>query len=129
MIYKEIRTNKEVVVNAMFPTEKFKLVFKDFQTVYNAEFQGESFGMSIYKIVVTGVEASEGVEEVAEELEYLMYSGRNLNKEQLDTLVDSLNITSTTYTDISNEQITKGLTKVIEQEAIFGLTEADLILL
>lgn len=129
MVYKEIRTNIEVVVNAMFPTEKYKLVFKDFQTVYNAEFQGESFGMSVYKIVVTGVEASEGVEAVEEQLEYLMYSGRNLNKEQLDTLVDSLNITSTTYTDISNEQITKGLAKVIEQESLFGLTEADLILL
>jgi hypothetical protein len=119
-MYTEIITNKAVVVNALFPTELYKVLFKDFQTVYNPVDQSESFAMNIYKVIEV-----EGEEDTYEELQY---SARNMDKATLDALVASLNITSTTYTDIRNEQITKGLAKVIETEGIFGLTETDLIL-
>lgn len=119
-MYTEIITNKKVVVDALYPTELYKVLFKNFQTVYNPNEQSESFAMRIYKVIEV-----EGEEDTYTELKY---SARDMDKATLDALVASLNITSTTYTDIRNEQICKGLAKVIETEGIFGLTQADLIL-
>lgn len=128
MLYKEIITNKAVVVDALYPTQLYKILFKDFITVTNTENQSEMFQMNIYKVITEAVEASEGVDAVEGEYELIRNSSRNLDKATLDALVASLTIESTTYTDIRNEQITKGLAKVIEDESLFGLVEADLIL-
>lgn len=128
MLYKEIITNKAVVVDALYPTQLYKILFKDFITITNTENQSEMFQMNIYKVITEAVEASEGVEAVEGEYELIRNSARNLDKASLDALVASLTIESTTYTDIRNEQITKGLAKVIEDESLFGLVEADLIL-
>lgn len=128
MSYKEIITNKAVVVDALYPTQLYKILFKDFITVTNTENQSEMFQMNIYKVITEAVEASEGVEAVEGEYELIRNSSRNLDKASLDALVGSLIIESSTYTDIRNEQITKGLAKVIEGESLFGLIEADLIL-
>jgi hypothetical protein len=121
-MFTEIITNKAVMVDAMKPTELNKILFKDFITVTNTDNQSEMFQMNIYKVVV------EATEEVEGEYQLLKNSARDLDKATLDALVASLTITSTTYTDIRNEQIVKGLAKVIVTEAIFGLTEADLII-
>jgi len=128
MLYKEIITNKAVVVDAMNPTELHKILFKEFIVTTNTENQSETFLMNIYKVITEPVEASEGVEAVEGEYELIRNSGRDLDKATLDALVASLTIESTTYTDIRNEQITKGLAKIIEDESLFGLVEADLIL-
>lgn len=128
MLYKEIITNKAVVVDALYPTQLYKILFKDFITVTNTENQSEMFQMNVYKVITEAVEASEGVEAVEGEYELIRNSSRNLDKASLDALVASLTIESTTYTDIRNEQITKGLAKIIEDESLFGLVEADLIL-
>lgn len=128
MLYKEIITNKAVVVDALYPTQLYKILFKDFITVTNTENQSEMFQMNIYKVITEAIEASEGVDAVEGEYELIRNSSRNLDKATLDALVASLTIESTTYTDIRNEQITKGLAKVIEDESLFGLVEADLIL-
>ncbi len=114
----QIISTVEVVLDAMKPTEKSKVLFTDFQSVYQADRQSSSFSMNVYEVI----DDEEG------EYKLIGNSARNLDKAALDALIDPLNITSTTYTDISNEQMTKGLAKVIEDEQIYGLTEADLIL-
>jgi len=125
---KEIITNKAVVVDALYPTQLHKILFKDFITITNTKNQSEMFQMNIYKVITEAVEASEGVEAVEGEYELIRNSARNLDKAALDALVASLTIESTTYTDIRNEVIVKGLAKVIEIESLFGLVETDLIL-
>lgn len=122
-MFKKIITNKTVVVNAMYPTIENKILFSDFNVQTNTLDQSEVFTMNIYKVIEEATEETEGVYEM------LQQSTRRITKEQLDELVGSLTIESTTYTDIRNEQITKGLAKVIEDESLFGLTEADLIIL
>jgi hypothetical protein len=122
-MFKKIITNKTVVVNAMYPTIENKILFSDFNVQTNTLDQSEVFTMNIYKVIEEATEETEGVYEI------LQQSTRRLTKEQLDVLVGSLTIESTTYTDIRNEQICKGLAKVIEDESLFGLTEADLIIL
>jgi len=122
-MFKKIITNKTVVVNAMYPTIENKILFSDFNVQTNTLDQSEVFTMNIYKVIEEATEETEGVYEM------LQQSTRRLTKEQLDELVGSLTIESTTYTDIRNEQICKGLAKVIEGESLFGLTEADLIIL
>lgn len=122
-MFKKIITNKTVVVNAMYPTIENKILFSDFNVQTNTLDQSEVFTMNIYKVIEEATEETEGVYEM------LQQRTRRLTKEQLDELVGSLTIESTTYTDIRNEQICKGLAKVIEDESLFGLTEADLIIL
>jgi len=114
----QIITTVDVAWDSMQPNEKTKIIFKDFETIYNTEFQSANFSMNIYAVI----------DDTKEDYRFISRSSRDTDSATLNALVASLDITAGDYTDVSNQQIVKGLAKVIETEGIYGLTEADLIL-
>jgi hypothetical protein len=115
---KEIISTVAKALDATAPTETSLVLFKDFRTSYNADNQSETFNFNSYKVI----------DDEAGEYQLVRNHKRTLDKDTLDALRASLTIISTDYTDVRNEEILKGVQKVVNDEGIFGLTSAQLTL-
>lgn len=113
---KQIISTVAKALDALNPSETSKVLFDDFRTSYNVDDQSETFSFNSYKVIDDG----EG------EYEFVRNHKRTIDKATLDALRASLTITSSDYTDVRNEEILKGVQKVINDEGIFGLTSAQL---
>ena len=115
---KQIITNKAVVFDASTPSETSIILFKDIKTQYNVNDDTLTFYANAYKVINDEDEDYFPIKPLT----------RQLSKEESDALYASLTITSTIYTERMDEELVKGLAYVINDENIFGLVTADLIL-
>ena len=116
---KEIITNKAVAFDAVKPLETSIILFKDLRMNYNVDVDSIIFSANSYKVTV--------VDEV-EAHEYIRSHTRELKKAEINALYSQLTITGTPFTDRMNEELVKAYAYVINDENIFGLVTADLIL-
>ena len=115
---KELISTVAVVTDATKPSETSLVLFKDIRSNYDAETQSETVYVTSYKVI----------DDNAGEYEYIKEHSRSLDKADLDALVAGMTISATDYTDIRNEQLVKGVQSIIDTDAVFGLSAAQLTL-
>ena len=115
---KEIISTVAIVLDAQTPTITNKIIFKEMVSEYHCEDQSETFIINAYKVI----DDAEG------DYEFLKKLVTTLDKETLNAMAAAMKITSTTYTDIRNEQMVKGTQMYINTDGVYGLTAAQLIL-
>jgi len=115
---KQIITNKAVVFDATIPNETCIVLFKNITSNYDVDNDTLIFQAASFKVI----------DDKNEVYELIRVHSRELDKATADSLYGSLTISSKDYTDRMNEELVKGLAYVINNENIFGLVTADLIL-
>lgn len=120
---KEIISNSEKVLDAMYPNKKNKILFKNVEASYNINTQSEIFSFYSYK-----VEYGEGEFSDVEKLTKLRRHVRRVEKDTLDALRSLITVNSTGYTNIKSEEILKGVIATVGVEKLFGLDSSELII-
>lgn len=118
---KEIISTIEVVVDAMEPSQTFKILFKEIRSNYRAEHESEDISFNSYKVI----------NDQTEEYELIRGHSRSLDKTALNSLRAILKIKTdpiSAYTTYRNEELIRGIGFIISTEAIFGLKDTELIL-
>lgn len=117
---KEIISTVEVVTDAIKKGESNKILFKEIRSTSHVSSDTEEFAMNSYKVYYD--------DEGNEVLEFLRNHHQYLTREEADTLYGSLSLSKTDYTELRKEMLLKGAKKFIGSNAIFGLTENQLII-
>jgi len=118
---KEIISTVAVIVDASYPAETFKILFKESRSAYDSSTQSETIAFNAYKVV----DDTEG------EYEIIGDHKRVIDKTTLDAIRASLTVNAnpvTEYCDYRNEELIKGIAYVINADGIYGLTTAQLTL-
>lgn len=115
---KQIITNKAVAYDAVYPTQTSIILFDNIRMKYDTKTEILTFFADSYKVI----DDANGV------YEHIRTHTRMLTKAEIDALYTSLTITATNWTDRTNEELVKAYAYVINDEGIFGLVTADLIL-